>query len=92
VRKHDWSRALSQTLDFASVMRLATLGDVRFLVEKHLSPAHRNRPHWRNVAKALTDAATGVGDPVDVEITLKLAGTVEGLSCRPTTRASSKYR
>jgi hypothetical protein len=80
-----WSRPLSQPLDFASVIRLTTLGDVRSLVERHLPAAHRELPHWRSVSRTLTDAATG-GDPVDVEIALMLAGAVEGLSCRPVNR------
>jgi hypothetical protein len=84
----DWSRPLSQTLDFASVIRLTTLDDVRSLVEKHVPAAYRDRPHWLGVSRALTDAATGVGDPVDVEVALMLAGAVEGLTCRPTNRRS----
>jgi hypothetical protein len=85
VSRASWSRPLSQALDFASVIRLTTLDDVRSLVERHLPAAHRELPHWRGVSKAFTDAATG-GDPVDVEIALMLAGAVEGLSCRPTNR------
>jgi hypothetical protein len=87
-RKHDWSRALPQALDFASVVTVTTLGDVRLLVERHLPASRRDRPHWRSVARALTNAATGGGDAVEVEAALMLAGAIEGLSCRPTSRPS----
>jgi hypothetical protein len=86
VRHANWSQPLSRPLDFASVIRLTTLDDVRSLVEKHLPETHRDLPHWRSISGALRDAATGVGDPVDVEVALMLAGAVEGLSCRPVDR------
>ena len=57
------------------------------LVEQHLPPSHRDRPHWRSVSRALTKAATG-GDAVEVEAALMLAGAIEGLSCRPINRPS----
>jgi hypothetical protein len=86
-RKHDWSRKLPRALDFAGIVTVTTLGDVRLLVEKYLPVIHRDRPHWRSVARALTSAATG-GDVVEVEAALMLAGAIEGLSCRPTSRPS----
>jgi hypothetical protein len=86
-RKPDWSRPLPRPLDVASILTVTTIGDVRNLVERHLPAAHRELPHWRSVARALTEAAAG-GDATKVEVGLWLAAAIEGLSCRPTSRPS----
>ncbi|MGA8612238.1 MAG: hypothetical protein WB760_11065 [Xanthobacteraceae bacterium] len=81
-RKHDRSRKIPRALDFAGIVTVTTLGDVRLLIEKHLPATHRDRPHWRRVARALTSAATG-GDIVEVEAALMLAGRHRRLELPP---------
>jgi hypothetical protein len=61
-------------------MTLATLDDVRELIETHL-PAHfRDKRSWRHVAAELDKAAAG-GDAADVAIALRMALSLEGGEC-----------
>jgi hypothetical protein len=53
-------------------MALATLADVRDLVELHLPAEHRARNTWRYVAALLAGAARGEDEPGDVEIAVRL--------------------
>jgi hypothetical protein len=46
----NWSRPLPQPLVIPDVMTLATLADVRALIEKHVPQDRRERPTWRHVA------------------------------------------
>jgi hypothetical protein len=45
--KNQWSRPLPRPLIIPSVMRLATLADVRELIERHLPKQFRAKPTWR---------------------------------------------
>lgn len=63
-------------------MTLATLSDVRALVEKHLPAEHRARRIWRHVAAELDKAARGGGSAADVSIALRLALMLENVECR----------
>jgi hypothetical protein len=63
-------------------MTLATLGDVRTLVEKHLPGHFRDKRSWRHVAAEL-DKAAASGDTADVSIALRMALSLEGVECRP---------
>jgi len=78
----DWSRPLPRRLVIPMVMTLATLADVRKLIEKHLPSGHRGKPTWRHVAAELDKAAAGA-DTIDVSIALRLALSLEGVECRP---------
>ncbi len=73
----DWSRRLPQTIIIPTVTTLATLADVRVLIE-HLPAGRRDTPTWRHLAAQLEQAAAGV-DVVDLGIALRLALMLEGL-------------
>ncbi len=63
-------------------MKLATLGDVRALIERHL-PAHfRGKPAWQHVSAELAKAAAG-GDPAEASLALRMALSLEGVECWP---------
>jgi hypothetical protein len=85
----DWTRPLPRPLDFAGVLTVRTISDVRVLVERHLPESHRDRPHWHAVSVAIAEAAIG-GDVQEVEIALWLAAAIEGLRCRPTNKRASR--
>ena len=53
-------------------MTLATLGDVRTLIERHLPVHFRDKPAWRHVSAELAKAAAG-GDAADVAVALRMA-------------------
>ena len=85
--RSDWSRPLPRALSVARMSEVTTLADVRHLIDRQLPVAHRDMPHWRSVARALADAASG-GDVTKVEVALWIAAALEGLSCRPISRPS----
>jgi hypothetical protein len=66
----NWSRKLPRPIVIPKVMKLATLGDVRSLIAKHLPAAHRKRHAWQHVAAELNKAAAG-GDAADVAVALR---------------------
>jgi hypothetical protein len=74
----DWSRALPRPIVIPKVMKLATLGDVRTLIEKHLPPDFRDRPAWRHVAAELAKAAGG-GDLAEASLALRMALSMAGV-------------
>jgi hypothetical protein len=49
----NWSRPLPRPLVIPDVMKLATLADVRALIEKHLPKDRRERRSWRHVTGEL---------------------------------------
>ena len=49
----NWSQSLPRPLVIPDVMTLATLADVRALIEKHLPKDRRERRTWRHVAVEL---------------------------------------
>ena len=49
-------------------MTLATLGDVRTQIERHLPVHFRDKPPWRHMSAELAKAAAG-GDAADVAVT-----------------------
>jgi len=73
----NWSRPLPQRIVIPTVATLATLADVRVLIE-HLPSDHRDDPAWRHIAAQLEQAATGV-EVVDLGIALRMALMLEGL-------------
>ena len=55
----NWSRPLPRPLVIPDVMKLATLADVRVLINKHLPKDRRDRRTWRVVTAELDKAAAG---------------------------------
>ena len=55
----NWSRPLPRPITIPDVMELATLPDVRILVEKHLPKEYRSKFCWRQLAGLLKRAAEG---------------------------------
>jgi hypothetical protein len=78
----NWSKPLPRRLVISTVMQLATLADVRALIDRHLPAQTRNKATWRYVRKQLTAAAHG-GDPMDVLVSLQIALHLEGVVCHP---------
>ena len=64
------------------VMELATLADVRILVEKHLPAEYRSKFTWRQLAGLLKRAAEGQQDVAEVSTALKIVLQLEGVTCR----------
>jgi len=83
--RQDWSRPLPQPLVIPGVMMLKTLADVRTLIERHLPAETRKKNTWLHVASCLAAAARGADatDATDVAVTLLMALSMEGVTCRP---------
>jgi hypothetical protein len=82
VRKRaDWSRPLPQPLIIPKVMKLATLADVRELIQ-HLPKDHRAKSTWQHVEKQLNAAALGEVDMIDVAVPLQMVLSMEGVEWR----------
>lgn len=81
-KRPDWSHRLPRPLTIPGIMTLATLADVRALIEKHLPKEWRERSTWRVVADDLEAAARGA-DPREVEAALLLVLEIERVPCRP---------
>ena len=77
----NWSRALPKPLLIPDVMLLATLADVRTLMQ-HLPADRRERQTWRQVAADIEAAASG-GD---------IEGAAIGLRMVPTATAPLAWR
>ncbi len=76
----NWSRPLPQTIVIPTVATLATLADVRALIQL-LPEDHCDNPTWRHLAAQLEQAAAGI-DVVDLGIALRLALMLEALEYR----------
>jgi hypothetical protein len=68
----DSSRPLPRSIVIPDVMRIATLADVRELVQKHLPKHYRQQTPWRHVADELK-AARKSGSTADVSVALQMA-------------------
>ena len=77
----DWSRPLPQQLVIPGLMTLATLADVRTLLD-HLSAGRREKETWRYVATKLDEAARGA-PVVEVFALLRTVLAMEGITYRP---------
>ena len=64
------------------VMELATLADVRILVEKHPPAEYRSKFTWRQLAGLLRRAAEGRQDVAEVSTALRIVLQLEGVTCR----------
>jgi hypothetical protein len=79
----NWSRPLPRPVIIPKILTLATLADVRTLLEKHLPPQYRERSTWLHVKNLLHGAALGQDEPGDVEIALRMVLSIEGVECHP---------
>jgi hypothetical protein len=61
-------------------MTVATLNDVRVMIERHLPAASRANEMWRYVSYQLRAAALG-GDTAEFCSVLEMALSIEGLEC-----------
>jgi hypothetical protein len=77
----DWSRTLPQPLVIPGLMTLATLADVRTLLD-HVPAEHREKENWRYAAAKLDEAARGAS-VVEVFALLCTVLTMEGIAYRP---------
>jgi hypothetical protein len=73
---------LPRPIIIPDVMELATLADVRILVEKHLPKEYRSKFSWRHLAGLLKRAAEGQQDVVEVSTALRIVLQLEGIACQ----------
>jgi hypothetical protein len=76
----DWSPPLPRPLVIPTVLDLATLDDVRALIERHLPMRIREKPTWRYIREKLAEAARS-GNMTDVVVALQIALHLEGVEC-----------
>ena len=79
----DWSRPLPRPLVIPNIMTLATLADVRTLIERHLPEQFRDKGIWRYAAATLQTAAQGRVAPAEVHAALIVAVELERVEWRP---------
>lgn len=80
-KRANWSRPLPQPPLIPDVMVLATLADVRTLMQ-HLPADRRERRTWHQVATDIAAAAAG-GDIESAAIELRMVLFLERVECRP---------
>ena len=80
-KRPDWSRPLPQPLVIPGLMTLATLADMRTLLD-HVPAEHREQENWRYVATKLDEAARGAS-VVEVFALLRTVLAMEGIAYRP---------
>ena len=78
----NWSRPLPRPIAIPDVMEMATLADVRILVEKHLPKEYRSKFSWRQLSELLKRAAEGQQDVAVVSDTLRIVLQLEGVPCQ----------
>ena len=80
--RSDWSRRLPRPLTIPGIMTVATLADLRTLIEKYFPTRCRNRTIPRYVADRLAEAARG-DDTASVTASLIILA-LESVPSRPT--------
>jgi hypothetical protein len=75
----NWSRPLPRLLKIPGVTTLATLADVRELVEHHLA-SECWEPEWHRVINRLHEAARG-DDMTNLMVSLRLVLELEQIPC-----------
>jgi hypothetical protein len=78
VSRPNWSRPLPKLLIVSGVLRVATLNDVRVMIERHLPVPSRAGEMWGYVSNELQEAALG-GDTAEFFSVLEMALSIEGL-------------
>jgi len=78
VSRPNWSRLLPKLLIVSGVLRVATLNDVRVMIERHLPVPSRAGEMWGYVSNELREAALG-GDTAEFFSVLEMALSIEGL-------------
>ncbi|HJY50843.1 MAG TPA: SAM domain-containing protein [Stellaceae bacterium] len=78
VSRPNWSRPLPKLLIVSGVLRVATLNDVRVMIERHLPVPSRAGEMWGYVSNELREAALG-GDTAEFFSVLEMALSIEGL-------------
>jgi hypothetical protein len=73
---------LPRPIVIPKVMEIATLGDVRALVEKHLPAEYRTKFTWRQLAGMLRRAAEGKEDAAELSTALQIVLKIEGVEYR----------
>jgi hypothetical protein len=73
---------LPRPIIIPDVMKLATLDDVRALVEMHLPTEYRTKFSWRQLAGMLRRAADGKEDVSEVSTALRMVFEIEGVEYR----------
>jgi|HubBroStandDraft_6_1064221.scaffolds.fasta_scaffold104263_2 hypothetical protein len=81
-KRADLSRRLPQPLVIPGLMTLATLGDVRTLLD-HLLAGQGEKATWRHVADRLNEATRGAPVVVEVFALLRTVLAMEGIVYRP---------
>ena len=82
-KRPNWSRRLPRPLTIPGIMTLATLADLRTLIEKYFPTRCRDRTRPRYVADRLAEAARG-DDTASVTVSLMIILALESVPCRPT--------
>jgi hypothetical protein len=77
----NWSQPLPQPIIIPEVMRLATLDDVRVLMQKHLPAEYRTKFAWRQLAAMLRRTAQRKTDCAELATALQLVLKLEGVTC-----------
>ena len=78
LRRPNWFRPLPKLLIVSGVLRVATLDDVRVMIERHLPVPSRAGEMWGYVSNELRKAALG-GDTAEFSSVLEMALSIEGL-------------
>jgi len=78
----NWSRPLPRPIIIPEVMKLATLDDVRVLMQKHVPVEYRSKFAWRQLAAMLRRAADGKADCAELATALQLVLKLEGVPCQ----------
>jgi hypothetical protein len=76
----NWSRPLPKLLIVSGAMTMATLNDVRVMIERHLPVASRANEMWTYVSNQLREAALG-SDTAQFCSVFEMALSIEGLEC-----------
>ena len=78
----NWSQPSPRQIIIPEVMELATLDDVRVLMQKHLPAEYRAKFAWRQLAAMLRRTAQGKTDCAELATALQLVLKLEGVMCR----------
>jgi len=78
----NWPRPSPRLIVIPKVMEIATLGDVRALVEKHLPAEYRTKFTWRQLAGMLRRATEGKEDAAELSTALQIVLKIEGVEYR----------